>query len=161
MENKVEIRKIEFGTYEYKKQLDLRNKILKKTIGLNIFDEDLSVEKDHYHIGCFLYDELVGTIILTKIDEYTVRMRQVAVEEFLRGKNIGKKLIIYGEEVARSLGFKKVSLNSRKSAVSFYEKYGYRKTNEEYVENNMIYDKMEKHIEYIFFNVESNSAVWG
>lgn len=158
MESKIEIRKIEFGTYEYRKQLELRNEVLKKTIGLNIFNEDLDSEKDCYHVGCFLNDELVGTVILTRVDDYIVKMRQVAVAESLRGNNIGKRLISYGEEIAKKLGFKKILLNSRKTAVSFYEKHGYKNTNEEYIENAMCYCKMEKDIEQILFDTDSNSV---
>ncbi|MHC1685203.1 MAG: GNAT family N-acetyltransferase [Clostridiaceae bacterium] len=158
MENQIEIRQIQFGSDEYKKQLELRNKILKRTIGLNIFDEDLSSEKNCYHIGCFLYGELVGTIILTKIDQCTVRIRQVAVEENLRGNNIGRKLMDYGEGLAKELGFKKVLLIARETAVNFYEKHGYHNTNERHREHGICYYKMEKKLDHMFLGNERQAV---
>lgn len=144
MQDKIEIRQIEFGTDEYKKELDLRDKILRKPLGLNIFDDDLENEKNDYHIGAFLNNVLVGILVLTELNDTEIRMRQVAVEEALRGNSIGSKLVIYAEEFAKRLGYKTMMLNSRKTSIKFYEKLGYEKASEEFVSVTILHYKMEK-----------------
>lgn len=147
MRNKTNIRQIEFDTDEYKKELELRDIVLRKPIGLNIFHENLEGEENDYHIGFFINNNLVGILILTKLDGMEIKMRQVAVEESLRGNNIGAQLVIYAEEFAKNIGYKKILLNSRKIAVRFYEKLGYEKVSEEFIEVNIPHYKMQKKLE--------------
>jgi len=143
----IEIRQIEFGTDEYKKELELRDKILRKPLGLNIFDDALENEVNDYHIGAFVNNVLVGTLVLTVLNDTEIKMRQVVAEESLRGNSIGSKLVIYAEELAKRLGYKKMLLNSRKTAVRFYEKLNYEKASEEFVEVTIPHYKMQKKLE--------------
>jgi len=40
------IKEIKYGSKEYQQVLELRNKVMRLPLGLNIYDEDLSEEKD-------------------------------------------------------------------------------------------------------------------
>jgi GNAT superfamily N-acetyltransferase len=56
------------------------------------------------------------------------QLRFMAVRRDLQNKGLGKLLVDYLEEKARSLGASFVSLQARERAVPFYERLGYRIT---------------------------------
>lgn len=146
MKNKVNIKQIIFNSSEYKQELELRDKILRKPLGLTIYDENLKKESNDYHIGGFYDNKLIGILILTKIDDKVIKIRQVAVDEVYRGNNIGKELVIYSEEFAKKLGYKKIVLNARKLAVNFYKKLGYEVISDEFLEISIPHYKMQKYL---------------
>ena len=130
----IEIRRIEYGSKEYKDELDLRNKILRTPLGLDIYDEDLKAEKDVIHFGAFSGENHKGALVLTRGGEGCIRMRQVAVSEGLQGKGLGKKLVEYAEQFSRSEGYKEIMLHSRTTASGFYTNLGYSDTSPVFME---------------------------
>ena len=145
MEKNIEVRLIAHGSSEYNAELELRNKVLRIPLGLNVYDDDLSNELDHFHIGAF-YNELVGVLILTPLSKSEVKMRQVAVEEELQGKGIGKMLVDFSEKFSREKGFERIVMNARDSAVPFYEKLGYRKEGDMFTEVTIPHFKLYKNL---------------
>jgi predicted GNAT family N-acyltransferase len=143
MEN-VTIREIAWDSPEYKSSLELRNRILRIPLGLDIMDDDLSGEGADTHICAFREGELVGILVLTRAGEASVRMRQVAVREDLWGQNIGRRLVEYAEELARSQGFKEMILHARRTAEGFYLKLGYAITRSEFYEVGIPHVEMRK-----------------
>lgn len=147
MEKQLEIRQIEFGTSEYEETLKLRDKVLRKPLGLSIKNDDLQKENEDYHVACFLNSQLAGIIVLTKIaDDTEIKIKQIAVEESFRGCKIGSKLVNYAEKLAKNLGYKKLLLHSRETAVPFYKKLGYGKTSGAFIEVTIPHYKMEKQL---------------
>jgi hypothetical protein len=144
MNSPIEMRQIQFGTNEYKEELQLRNRVLRKPLGLSLFDENLTKEVNDFHIGAFDGKVLIGVLILSVLSEGEVKMRQVGVEENWRGKNVGARLAIYAEDFARKLGYSTVVLNARKSVVGFYEKLGYEKIGGEFIEVTIAHQAMQK-----------------
>ncbi|MGA7160068.1 MAG: GNAT family N-acetyltransferase [Bacteroidota bacterium] len=142
----IEMQEIYFGTDQYKEELQLRNRVLRKPLGLSLFDENLSKEIDDIHLGAFNGNNLIGVLILTVLGKGEVKMRQVGVDENWRGKNVGARLVIYAEDFARTHGYKKVVLNARKSVVGFYEKLGYEKIGGEFFEVTLPHQKMQKEL---------------
>jgi predicted GNAT family N-acyltransferase len=140
----IELKEIEFGSKEYKDELELRNKILRLPLGLDIYDEDLKGEKDDSHIGAFLKGKLFGVLILTYIDKDIVRMRQVAVHETLRSRGIGRRLVEYSEDLARSKGHAVMMLHARMTVTDFYKKLGYEVTSESFTEVMIPHVEMKK-----------------
>src|SRR5437868_1922430 len=119
---------IDYGTKEYKQMVDLRYHILRKPLGLSFTQEELELEKENIHVGCFDDDKLEGCCMLVPIDKTTVQLRQMAVISGLQGKGIGKVLMQFAENISRDLGYKKLIMHARKTATGFYEKLGYSKT---------------------------------
>jgi N-acetylglutamate synthase-like GNAT family acetyltransferase len=89
MNSPIEMRQIQFGTNEYKEELQLRNRVLRKPLGLSLFDENLTKEVNDFHIGAFDGKVLIGVLILSVLSEGEVKMRQVGVEGQKRGGEAG------------------------------------------------------------------------
>lgn len=142
---------IEFDSREYIEELELRNKILRKPLGININDEALNDDdKLDTHIGAFIDERLLGCLLLKRIDNKVIKMRQVAVDEEYQGKSIGSKMVRYAENFARSQGYQKLTLHARKYAVIFYKKLDYEVCGEEFLELNIPHYPMQKYLGYIF-----------
>jgi len=138
------ISKIPYGSVDYKAELTLRNKILRIPLGLDLLDEDLSGEKNDVHLGAFDGDDLAGVLVLTKVDSETVRMRQVAVDESYQHCGIGTALVAAAEQEALSLGYSRMTLHARQTAVKFYEQLGYAVEGEPFTEVGIPHRAMSK-----------------
>ena len=97
----------------------LRNEILRKPLGLSFSAEDLEREKDDILMGAFEDDRLLGCCLLTRMDDGTVRLRQMAVPNSMQGKGVGRALMIFAENIARDLGYRKLCMHARKTATGF------------------------------------------
>ena len=124
--------------------VNLRNEILRKPLGLDFSTEELEKEKDDILMGAFEDDKLLGCCLLSRMDVATVRLRQMAVPKNMQGKGIGRALMIFAENVARDLGYKKLCMHARTTAVGFYQKLGYSITGDEFVEVTLPHYIMEK-----------------
>lgn len=122
----------------------LRNEILRKPLGLTFTEEDLQKEKDDVLMGAFEDDKILGCCLLTKADDKTIRLRQMAVPNNMQGKGIGRALMIFAENIARDLGYKKLIMHARKTATGFYEKLGYSISGSEFEEVTIPHYVMEK-----------------
>lgn len=146
MEYSPEIHEIAYGGDEYREELELRDRVLRRPLGLRLADEDLSAEIRDHHIGCFLDGRLVGSLILTPQDGARFRMRQVGVDAPLRSRGLGKCLLEYAHAFAAGFGAREITLHARKTAVPFYEKLGYRRDGEEFMELGMAHIPMRRTI---------------
>jgi GNAT superfamily N-acetyltransferase len=98
---------IDHGTKEYKQMVTLRYNILRKPLGLNFTEDELEHEKDEVLIGAFEEDQMLGCCMLVKIDDKTMRLRQMAVPNNLQGKGVGRALMNFAENISRDLGYKR------------------------------------------------------
>jgi predicted GNAT family N-acyltransferase len=144
--SEVEIRRIYTGTEAYKSEIGLRDRVLRIPLGLSIRDDDLSGEPDDFHFGAFSGGNLIGVLLLTPVDSETAKIRQVAVEQALRGAGAGTALVAHAEAFAKARGFKRISLHSRKTAVPFYKKLGYTETGGEFTEVTIRHQAMIKEL---------------
>ncbi|MEO9023023.1 MAG: GNAT family N-acetyltransferase [Ginsengibacter sp.] len=142
------IKQIDHGTQEYQQMIRLRNEILRKPLHLSLEQEDLDKEKDDILIGAFEEDKMLGCCLLAKVDKYSIRLRQMAVQDNLQGRGIGASLMHYAENVARDAGYEKLVMHARKTAVGFYEKLGYAITGNEFTEVSIPHFEMEKRLRF-------------
>ncbi len=70
----------------------------------------------------------VATCRFYQLDAASAMIGRVVVLPEYRGKGLGKKVITEAEEWLRDLGCKKAVVESRDTAVGFYEKLGYTVT---------------------------------
>ena len=118
--------------------------MLRTPLGLTFTKTELDNEKDDLLIAAFDEDEMLGCCTLTKADEQTLRLRQMAVKNNLQGKGIGAAIILFGENLARDKGYKKITMHARNTAIGFYEKFGYKVIGEEFVEVQLPHHTMQK-----------------
>lgn len=121
----IEVRVFTFDSDEYLKAVNLRYRILREPLGLKFTPEDRIKDSGDIHIGAFQGAELVGTLTLSRISNQEIKMRQVAIEDFVQGKGVGRRLVVASEQFAIINGFQRMLLNARETAVPFYEKLGY------------------------------------
>lgn len=104
--------------------------------------EDCAFEDDNlattFHLGALQENELVavatfvlnkdlGILQLQQEDELTCyQLRGMAVLEELQGQQIGKMLLLQGEQILREKNIKHLWFNAREIAVPFYKKLGYK-----------------------------------
>jgi len=135
---------IDHGTYEYQQMIQMRNDILRKPLGLAFSTDELEKEKDEILIGAFEEEKMLGCCMLVREDANNCRLRQMAVLNNLQGKGIGRALMNFAENIARDMGYKKIIMHARKTAVGFYEKLGYNAIGEEFLEVTLPHFVMEK-----------------
>jgi predicted GNAT family N-acyltransferase len=70
----------------------------------------------------------------------------MAVNNNLQGKGIGASIMSFAENLARDKGYHKLVMHARKSAVGFYEKFGYKVVGDEFTEVKLPHHVMEKRI---------------
>ena len=137
---------IDHASKEYKQMVDIRKAILRKPLGLDFTPEELEREKEDILIGCFEDDKLEGCCLLTKEGVGNVRLRQMAVTSGLQGKGIGRVLMSFAENIARDKGFKIMTMHARDNAIGFYEKLGYKKIGNQFLEVTIPHFIMEKEL---------------
>lgn len=124
----------------------LRDAVLRKPLGLAFSQDELSREKEDILIGAFDEDEMLACCLLTKMDNETLKLRQMAVQNNLQGKGIGASLMSFAETLARDKGYKKLTMHARDTAIGFYERFGYKIKGDEFIEVNVPHHVMEKRL---------------
>lgn len=140
------LKQIDHGTPEYGQMIKLRDDILRKPLGLQLHPEELDLEKSDILLGAFDEDRILACCILTPINEKTLRLRQMAVQNNLQGKGIGASIMSFAENIARDKGFSTLMMHARDSAIGFYEKFGYKVTGAPFTEVNLPHRLMEKQL---------------
>lgn len=142
----VQVLEIEFGTPAFDEAVALRYEILRRPLGLEYTPEQLAEEFDQHHLAAYhaASGRLLGYLNLTPLNEKEVKMRQVAVAAAAQGQGVGAALVQASERLARRLGFSKISLHARETALAFYLRLGYTRVGELFEEVGIPHFKMEK-----------------
>lgn len=142
----IEVRLISFESSEYKAALALRDKVMRRPLGLVLSEEDFEHDSEQIHIGAFSNGVLCGCLTLAPEDSEAVKMRQVAVDQDVQGQGIGRQLILFAENEAKQRLFNKIILNARETALDFYLKQGYEIAGPPLIEVRIPHRKMQKEI---------------
>lgn len=73
-------------------------------------------------------NQIIGTVSLIKIDDYTFELSKMAVTDMIQGLGIGKKMMEHCLAVAKEKDIQKLILYSNRSllpAIHLYEKFGF------------------------------------
>ncbi len=114
----------EFGSELQKRSIELRDKILRKPLGMIFTEEYLAAEHDCIHLVVMRDDELLACLVLRKQGE-KMQMRQVAVDNNLQKQGIGSQMIAASEAIALKHSCQLMHCQARETAVPFYERLGY------------------------------------
>jgi len=135
---------IDYGSPEYQQMVRLRDAVLRKPLGLTFTQDDLESEKDNILIAAFEEERMLGCCMLVEERPDIVRLRQMAVLNALQGKGIGRALMNFAENIARDRGYKIVKMHARNNSIGFYEKVGYKRKGDEFIEVTIPHYVMEK-----------------
>jgi predicted GNAT family N-acyltransferase len=140
----MECRQVQHGSEEYRQTVELREKILRRPLGLSIDADELPAERASFHLACWAGDRLAACLVLEPLANGHIKMRQVAVDTDLQGRGIGAKLVAFSESFARRLGYSKIVMHAREAVVPFYERLGYTKEGEPFTEVTLVHFLMCK-----------------
>lgn len=119
-------RQVSFNSHLYFQLCELRNRELRLPLGLELSEKDVAGEENQFHFGIFSDKKAIACTILVPKDENRLKMRQVCTSQEYQGQGIGSKLLRFIEDWARDKGYSTIECNARKTAVDFYNKYGYQ-----------------------------------
>jgi ribosomal protein S18 acetylase RimI-like enzyme len=140
------IKLIEHNSAEYQTMIFLRMNILREPLGLSFTKEDLEKEKNDILLCAYDDDNMVGCCILTKINDETCQLRQMAVIPAMQKNGLGRGLLDFAEKIAYDNGFRKMIMHARKTALGFYQKQGYEIEGEEFEEVTIPHFEMRKRL---------------
>jgi ribosomal protein S18 acetylase RimI-like enzyme len=141
------IHKVKHGSPEQIATVELRDQVMRKPLGLSLSPEDLASEAKCHHIACYRGSKLAGCLVLQPGANGDVQMKQVAVVPDLQRQGIGRAMVDYSENLARTVGYRRMILHARESAVAFYEKYGYVKIGDRFLQVTLPHWEMVKDLE--------------
>ncbi len=130
----------------YPQVLQLRNRILRIPIGLNLFDEDLSDEVNQFTVIIMKEERVIACLLLKIAGKGVVKLRQMAVDEAFQRTGMGSMLIGYAENFCVLNDYFTVELHARLSALDFYIKSGYQIVGEEFMEVGIPHVRMAKNL---------------
>ncbi|HTV32514.1 MAG TPA: GNAT family N-acetyltransferase [Methylocella sp.] len=130
----------------YRAMVALRSEVLRKPLGLSFTAEQLREEANQRHLALMVEGSLAGCLLLAPEEGRIVKFRQMAIAPCNRGKGLGKELLLHAETIAMQNGYRGVRLHARESAAGFYEKMGYRRVGERFIEVTIPHVKMQKEL---------------
>ena len=129
---------------KYLKVFILRDEILRKPLGMSLYDEDMS--RDHRN-SIFIAehnDTIIGCVLMEPIGNDTAQLRAMAVYNEWQGKGVGRQLVQALEDYAWQQGYKKIILHARKVIHPFYLSMNYKIVGDEFIEVGIPHYHMEK-----------------
>jgi predicted GNAT family N-acyltransferase len=136
-----------YGSPAYALAVALRHEVLRIPLGLAFTVDQLVSESDSHHLVA-LDDQgrIVGCLMLTPRAGGEVQMRQVAVKPDRQGTGLGRALALEAEAKARTLGFTRMMLHARDTAIGFYERLGYAREGDPFLEVGILHQQMAKRL---------------
>ena len=128
----------------YQQVIELRQRVLRAPLGLDIRNDDLAAEVEQI---IFIYEKdnvVKGCVLLQQYDADTFKLRQMAVDTIEQGKGIGMELVNAADLYAVNFGKSRIMLHARETAIPFYEKLGYEVIGEPLTEVGLPHRIMEK-----------------
>jgi predicted GNAT family N-acyltransferase len=129
---------------EYTQEKELRDRILRRPLGLALSAKDLQGEDEQVHIiASDEQDRVVGCVLVAFAGEQA-KIRQIAIDKGYQGRGVGTQLIKAVEQAALARNVGTVMLHARVTAREFFEKLGYKVTSTVFTEVTIPHIEMEK-----------------
>tara|TARA_B100000900_G_scaffold167938_1_gene142616 strand:- start:2655 stop:3086 length:432 start_codon:yes stop_codon:yes gene_type:complete len=122
----------------------LRWKLLRMNLGLEKGTEKDQFESISYHRIVKYGSNIIGVGRLHFVNEFQAQIRFMAIEIEYRNAGLGRMLIEELIFIAKNRKIEKIFLNSRESAVGFYQKFGFIKVRPVDTKFNINHYLMEK-----------------
>jgi len=121
----ISYRQISTHDPEYAQEKDLRNRILRLPLGLNLSEQDTRDEDEQVHLVAMDGPGQVIGCVLVVFSGNIAKARQLAIEDAYRGRGIGTELMKAAEHAVRARNIRTVTLHGRATARGFFERLGY------------------------------------
>lgn len=111
--------------------------------GEYMFNMEMEEDQHGIHFGGFTDNKLVAVVSLFQNDT-DFQFRKFAVSSAYQGHGLGRELLKYIIDFAKTEGGTRIWCNARDSAVGFYTKAGFTSTGELFERKGVKYEIMEK-----------------
>ena len=115
----ISIKPIHYGSPAYLETLELRNRVMRLPLGLNIHDEDFSFEQNCVLYAAFDGEQVIGMGSMSREGDTAIQSR-----------GLGRQLLEALEGAAREQGAAHICLDARVTAQHFYERAVYHTVGE-------------------------------
>ena len=145
MSQELNFRQIPFGSADYEQACRLRHEVLRAPIGLNLFAEDLSPERQQEHFGSFdPAGQIVACLVAVRLSPEQAKLRQMAVHPARQRQGHGQRILRAVEQHLAASRIRRITLHARTTAAPFYAALGYQSVGEEFTEVGIPHVVMEK-----------------
>jgi GNAT superfamily N-acetyltransferase len=144
MDLSVKYSEFAFASDTYPKAVELRRQVLRVPLGLSWEPSAFEAEDLSSHLGGFVDNELIATVILKPVDKRTVKMRQFAVSPAFQSKGVGSGLLKFAEAFAWRHGYQLIVAHARASALRFYQHHGYTVSGDPFTEVTIAHHYISK-----------------
>ena len=130
---------------EWKNYFIFRWELLRKPLGMSKESLEDDLEDSSYHLmGVDDENNVIASGRVHFNDNNQAQIRYMAVKDGYKRKGIGSEIVIKLEDYASSKGAKKMVLNARENALSFYLSLGYSEKGPYQSDTGIPHSKMEK-----------------
>ena len=130
---------------EWKNYFIFRWELLRKPLGMSKESLEDELEDSSYHLmGIDNENNVIASGRVHFNDNNQAQIRYMAVKDSYKRKGIGSEIVTKLEDYAFSKGAKKMVLNARENALSFYLSLGYSEKGPYQSDTGIPHSKMEK-----------------
>ena len=130
---------------EWKNYFIFRWELLRKPLGMSKESLEDDLEDSSYHLmGIDDENNIIASGRVHFNDINQAQIRYMAVKDGYKRKGIGSEIVTKLEDYASSKGAKKMVLNARENALSFYLSLGYSEKGPYQSDTGIPHSKMEK-----------------
>ena len=130
---------------EWKNYFIFRWELLRKPLGMSKESLEDDLEDSSYHLmGVDDENNVIASGRVHFNDNNQAQIRYMAVKDNYKRKGIGSEIVTKLEDYASSKGAKKMVLNARENALSFYLSLGYSEKGPYQSDTGIPHSKMEK-----------------
>ena len=130
---------------EWKNYFIFRWELLRKPLGMSKESLEDDLEDSSYHLmGVDDENNVIASGRVHFNDNNQAQIRYMAVKDNYKRKGIGSEIVTKLEDYASSKGAKKMVLNARENALSFYLSLGYLEKGPYQSDTGIPHSKMEK-----------------
>ena len=142
----IALREVAFGSDEYAQMCAFRDIHLRRPLGLTLSHDDVRGEDKQFHIAAIQDGGIIGTVVLKPASPVLLTLRQMAVDPNLRGSGLGRSIVSFAEKLASDRGFSEIEMAARITAEGFYERLGYHRFGDVFVEVTIPHVHMKKRV---------------
>ena len=142
----MDFKTVTYGSSEHQKALELRNQILRESLGLVMNYDEIKGEYKATHVVGYENNEIICGLYLNYQYDGNWDLEQVFVLPEHQKKGIGSTLLAFAEDYVSKHGGRAIQATTRVSAMGFYQKLGYTVKGEEFIKCTIPFVKMFKEL---------------